>query len=241
MIHDSFLRQPQELNMHTLFGVIASGKLGITEFESMYESFNPLTTVNKQHFVEWFSGSALDSIWTTAASSGTFTMDDNVDGGMIAQTTSTATNTNIQINWNNKRPFDETASVCIFTILPEIHEDTSTNWFIKAGMGYTLGNTGHWLDVDSSATYFRLGTSQSESHSYVNSSIVLGNTLLGVKIENKASSCEMTLTGVLEATATTGLQTSTGMQPLFYGNRGTNTPAGSPLTYNLRYFEAYNT
>jgi hypothetical protein len=69
LIRDSFLRKPVQFNSpHSLFGVMASGisgHLGADDYASMYESRSALTTVQKQHFVEWFSGSALDSIWTT--------------------------------------------------------------------------------------------------------------------------------------------------------------------------------
>ena len=30
-------------------------------FDSVYEMFNPLTDVRKQHFWDWFSGKSIDS------------------------------------------------------------------------------------------------------------------------------------------------------------------------------------
>jgi hypothetical protein len=53
---------PMIMNPFRFASVAAS-----TEYASMYESRSALTTVQKQHFVEWFSGSALDSIWTSFA------------------------------------------------------------------------------------------------------------------------------------------------------------------------------
>jgi hypothetical protein len=222
---------------------MASGKLtAVPEFESMYESFNPLTTVNKQHFVEWFSGKQLPSYWNIILGSGsTANIADTVDGGAFLTTGSTATNSNFQLNFNNKRQYNESGSVCIFIIKPELEEDVSTNWFGQCGLGNVIGNTGHWVNFATSNGNIRLGTSQSEGHSFVDTGDAFTNAWYKVKIENLSASCEMQLSGVLKATATTGLQSSTGMQPVLYFNRGTNTPAGNPCTCNLRYFEAYNT
>jgi hypothetical protein len=33
-------------------------------FDSVYEMTNPLTTVRKQHFWDWFSGDSLNARWT---------------------------------------------------------------------------------------------------------------------------------------------------------------------------------
>ena len=89
----------------------------------------------------------------------------------------------------------------------------------------------------------RLQTSQSESATYsTDTSIANTPAWISAKIENKSGSCELSLNGVLEATKDSGLQTSTGMQPNMYGNRGTSGSAGSnPLVCLLRYMEVYNT
>ena len=52
----------------------------------------------------------------------------------------------------------------------------------------------------------------------------------------------MSLYGTLRVTATSGLQTTSGMQPQVYCNRGTSGSAGSnALECSFRYYEAYNT
>ena len=47
-------------------------------FSSVYEMFDPLTTVRKQHFWDWFSGDDLRSTWNKNDISGTnvFAMED---------------------------------------------------------------------------------------------------------------------------------------------------------------------
>ncbi len=210
--------------------------------DSTYEQINPFTTINKQHFVEWFSGKQLPDYWTTSTFGGSIIMNDALDGGVKLYTTGTATNSNFLMHFNNKRQYSETGSVCIFTISGDIQQGVATNWFLNVGLARITGNTGHWLNIASGETYFRLGTSQSETHSYVTTDVSNTSAWTAVKIENKSSSAELTLNGILKATATSGLQTSSGMQPSVYGNRGTSGSAGSnPLVCLLRYMECYNT
>ena len=197
----------------------------------------------KQHFIEWFSGKQLPSYWTTTTGGASIIMNDDVDGGLKLYTTSTGTNSNFTMNFNNKRQYSHTGSVCQFTINADVQQASTTNWFLQVGLGHTVGNTGHWLSAKSAQSYLRLQTSQSESATYsTDTSIANTPAWISAKIENKSGSCELSLNGVLEATKDSGLQTSTGMQPNMYGNRGTSGSAGSnPLVCLLGYMEAYNT
>jgi L,D-peptidoglycan transpeptidase YkuD (ErfK/YbiS/YcfS/YnhG family) len=212
-------------------------------FPSIYEMFAPLTTVRKQHFWEYFSGATLNSRWTTTVGGSSIIMNDEADGGLKLYTTSTGTNSNFTMNFNNKRQFDDNASVCIFTVNADVQQASTTNWFLQVGLGHTVGNTGHWLSAKSAQSYLRLQTSQSESSTYsADTTVANSPAWVTAKIENKSSSCELSLNGTLSATKNSGLQTSTGMQPNVYGNRGTSGSAGSnPLVCKLQYFEAYNT
>jgi len=212
-------------------------------FPSIYEMFAPLTTVRKQHFWEYFSGATLNSRWTTTVGGSSIIMNDEADGGLKLYTTSTGTNSNFTMNFNNKRQFDDNASVCIFTVNADVQQASTTNWFLQVGLGHTVGNTGHWLSAKSAQSYLRLQTSQSESSTYSADTTVANSPVwVSSKIQNNGSNCELSLNGTLSATNGSGLQTSTGMQPNVYGNRGTSGSAGSnPLVCKLQYFEAYNT
>ena len=211
---------------------------------SFYEITTPLSTVKKQHFVEWFSGKGLNTdVWDTSDSNGspTFTMG---LGGCTFATTGTATNSNFIASWNDKDPFDVTGSVAIFRIKPEIQSGTSGNvWFSQIGLGYRVGNTGHVFAINNSQTYISLQTSQSETHTRTNTTMLKedGARWFNIKIENMASSCNMSFDGRLQVTATSGLQTTDRMQPTVYHNRGYNNPAGVPTKCTFNYFEAYNT
>jgi hypothetical protein len=167
----------------------------------------------------------------------------NDDGGLKLYTTSTGTNSNFTMNFDNKRQYAHDGSVCIFTLNADVQQASTTNWFLQVGLGHTVGNTGHWLSAKSAQSYLRLQTSQSESATYSADTTVSNSPdWVTAKIENKSSSCDLSLNGTVAVTNSSGLQTSTGMQPVVYGNRGTSGSAGSnPLVCKLRYFEAYNT
>lgn len=181
--------------------------------------------------------------WTTTTGGASIEMNDEADGGLKLYTTSTGTNSNFTMNFDNKRQYSHTGSVGIFTVNADVQQASTTNWFLQVGLGHTVGNTGHWLSAKSAQSYLRLQTSQSESATYSADTTVSNSpSWVTAKIENKSSSCDLSLNGTVAVTNSSGLQTSTGMQPNVYGNRGTSGSAGSnPLVCKLRYFEAYNT
>ena len=240
MIHDSFLRQPQELNMHTLFGVIASGKLGITEFESMYESFNPLTTVNKQHFVEWFSGSALDSIWTKTdvVGTGTFAMDDAVDGGFKITTGATIGNSSA-IGFNGKNQYAHDGSVIIF--VSKRTEDVDNNMYCGMGDEPTTAPADTLSDYTmmehrEAYTNIQHKTSNNSSATRTAGSVARSTSWINTKIELNGSNSIMYIDGVYDATITTNLP-STNISPVF----NQQTVGSVAVSGSLRYCEVYNT
>ena len=181
--------------------------------------------------------------WTTTTGGASIEMNDEADSGLKLYTTSTGTNSNFTMNFDNKRQYAHDGSVCIFTVNADVQQASTTNWFLQVGLGHTVGNTGHWLSAKSAQSYLRLQTSQSESSTYSADTTVSNSPAwVTAKIENKSSSCDLSLNGTVAVTNSLNLQTSTGMQPVVYGNRGTSGSAGSnPLVCKLRYFEAYNT
>ena len=89
-----------------------------SEYESMYESRSALTTVQGQHFVEWFSGKQLPSYWDyTDRNSSNHTgsgMSDSIDGGHILQGNSSGGSAQQTIlSFMDKKQFSNTGSVCI--------------------------------------------------------------------------------------------------------------------------------
>jgi len=209
---------------------------------------NTDAVVGRSRFIEYFVGGGATGgfdrtdVWDTSDSNSSPTFAQNQEGIKFT-TGSTATNSNFIMNWAEKRPFDAKSSECIWTFKPEmVTLAQSNNWFLEVGIGYATGNTFHGFSHHTGQTNIRLQTSQSESHSHHYTGVPVENRWFTVRIENKASSCDMSFDGKLQVTATSGLQTSDRMQPTVYGNRGTSSSAGSTaLASTFRYFEAMNT
>jgi len=203
---------------------------------SMYESFNPLTTINKQHFVEWFSGSVLDSIWTQTNISGsnTFSMNDSVDGGFnIIIDSSTAAG---EIDFNNKRQYEETGSICIAVF----RRNTTTGTLIDAGFsGNLLGDNNQKAAVRSfnSNTNYSLITGNVSSGSDTQGSVALDTIFHVHKIECGSANIKLTIDGVLDVTKTT-FRPTIPLQPFF---KVDGEPSTASISGDIRYLECYNT
>ena len=208
---------------------------GATEFDSMYESFNPLTTVNKQHFVEWFSGSALDSIWTQTdvAGTGTFAMDDTVDGGFKITTGASGSNES-NINFNNKRQYEETACVCIAvwktfaTSLQETHVGLSANI-----TSYPVNSAALYVDNGGN---FNIRTADGSTSSQTSTGTAVDTNFHSYKIECKSADIEMSVDGVKTNDKTTNRPTIP-MQPF----SAVRHISGGAQSTSTRYMECYNT
>jgi len=206
---------------------------------SMYESFNPLTTVNKQHFVEWFSGDALDSIWTqTTIGAGTFAMVDAVDEG-FSLLTSGSTSDELIIDFATKNQYSETASVIIAVrkVVTITGNNVSYVGLIDTNAnGFVAGQDFVTAEKHSGVTNFSLQTGDGTSISRTSSSIVGDTNFHSFKIECGSSNIKLTLDGVLEVTKTSNRPT-TNMQPAF------EQLANDAAAYEsrIRYLECYNT
>ena len=209
------------------------------------EVANPQAVVGRSRFIEYFVGGGntggfdRTAHWHTGESNSSPTFQQGQEGIKFS-TGSTGTNSNFIVNWDDRRPFDEKSSECIWTFKPEMPTNAQANsWFLEVGVGWQQGNTWNGFEHNTGQTYIRLTTSGSN---YVYTGVQLANRWFTTRIESKASSCDMSFDGRLQATATSGLQTATGMQPVVYGNRASNSNAGSvALSCTFRYFEAMNT
>ena len=227
MIGDNLLKSNRELHSpHSLFGVMSSGISGHLEaddYDSMYESRSALTTVQKQHFVEWFSGSALDSYWTTVDVSGTntFQMADSVDGGFEIISGATSGNRGM-ITFNNKRQYDPAS----FELISTYSTDGSVigMWYVYSSQGNDNGN-------------IQLSTSTGSPTTTVTSTTARSATAKTFKLVGTASNVTMTIDGVDLTVSTTNLPTVK-MQPSFMSHAEAGAGA---RTGNIRYLECYNT
>lgn len=205
------------------------------EFDSLYQSKQALTTVQKQRFVEWFSGTALEAIWTTRNLAGvnTYSMADAVDEGFDI-TTAGGNADYAEIDFNDFRHYVETACICIFVgrrvgdntgYFTGLTNDTSNNKF----------HTARYED-SSLTTNKSLGTVDGTAYSSTGSDVARDTAWTGVKIECGSANIKLYLAGVLKITKTTN-RPAAKLQP-FVSVFGNNASVAQGRT---RYFEAYNT
>jgi len=220
-------------------------------YGSVYEITNPLTTVAKQHFVDWFSGNTLDPLWTnTNTNSGSTAMVNAIDGGIKLQT-GTTNASYVQMDFGNKRQFNRVGCniVWVFKAGVPSNATANTGWN-QLGIGSANGNSGSIFFVTagvhsgSTAHQFALRTMRSESFSTVDTTMANDDKWHTTKVNNASDgtatggSATLWIDGILRATCSTNLQSSALMQPiayLGYGNDGVN------KTLDINYCEAWNT
>lgn len=202
----------------------------------MYETFVALTSINPQHFIEWFSGSALSSIWTQTQvnTPASFAMSDTVDGGFRI-TADVGANNEGMINFNNKRQYAHDGAIFIGVM----KDDSNTGITTYCGFANSL------VGVDSDSpeiaqayntdinTNKGLRTADATTKSTTESDIPLDTAWTGYKIENGSANIKLTIDGVLKVTKTTNRPTVK-LQPVcgVFGNA---------KSVNIRFIEVYNT
>tara|TARA_R110002020_G_scaffold1968_2_gene8990 strand:- start:680 stop:2194 length:1515 start_codon:yes stop_codon:yes gene_type:complete len=214
---------------------------------------NIVTGIAKQRVVENFTGDALDTDrWKMLFSTGTgtATMSDSIDGGLIVSTTAGA-NHDVGVSFNttttwdslNIRNFAHNSSVYIDVF--KQNGVSSAHKVIVHGMGERIrgdgagNNASLWgSGVNMNTNYFMSRTCASNgSQSDTASDVAYDQNWHNYKIENKSASVEYTLDGVLKTnnTTTTNLPASR-MAPLNGAQAN-----GSVSSYSIRYVECYNT
>ena len=212
-----------------------------TDFPSVYELFNPLTTIAKQHFWDWFDGSALNNRWVTGTSSGggTFSMADSIDGGFQLVTNSGVFD-ELNIGFGTfvgtgVRQFSPTASVVIFTIQQSRTTDIGSMvrmWNDNVtGERAVLG-----ADTGKNASFYILNTGDATTESNTATSVALNTNMNGFKIELDSADIKAFVNGVLEVTKTTNRPTAKLEPQVECISR-----IASSATTNVRYMECYNT
>ena len=211
-------------------------------FPSVYEMMNPLTTVRKQHFWEYFTGKGLDAkIWQTLGS-GSAGMDDQSTNGGYSLTASASGYNKRSIYFGNVSPFSPTASVFI------------ANAKFSQTSGLSIGYVGLSADgTDGSTSRFYIGKMDSAQSSnfgastanstgattHTDGSVSQDRSYHSFKGVLGSSSCQSYIDGVLDITASgSDKLPNTGLQPTALSMANTANPS---IKLNIRYFEAYNT
>lgn len=210
-------------------------------FSSLYEMFDPLTTVRKQRFWDWFSGDDRKAWWTynnIDSSTDASAMNDTVDGG-YALITGTPTGARCALNFGDKRQYAHDGSVIIGVISP----DTITNSGIAVGLAdqEDAVSAGDYafatFDTAAEATYFYTRTGDGSTSSNTNTTIAFDTNWHNHKLQLGSSNVIHSIDGTVEVTKTTN-RPDTKLQPTLYAIHRTT---GGTIQNNIRYVEAYNT
>ena len=209
-------------------------------FPSVYEMTNPLTTVRKQHFWEYFSGATLNSRWTqrNVTLTGTFGISDSVDDGMFISTNSSVTSIQ-HLDFNEIRPFSNVGSVFIGVAKRVTATSESA---VRIGLWdlITDGTGNKALSMNrTDETNYKLETSNAgtQSSSNTDTPIPIDTNWHVHKIETSTPNVKLTMDGILEVTKTTD-KPATNLMPVL---QVAGWSGAGVRTMNCRYVECYNT
>jgi len=214
---------------------------GQYRFRSMNHVLNG-SDIAGQHMVEWFSGSSLNTDrWTITSINSTGSMSDSVNGGYLL-TTGTNNNDIIELDFNQKRQYSNTAS----EVISVWKAGTSGNVFENAEIGlmgdnYAISGIDRagWVlnNAIASASYF-LESGNSSGVGYVWTSVPYDTNYHVFKSSLSASGMTGSIDGVAVGTTTTNLPSGK-MQPHIH--RQYKSDDGVARILNIAYMECYNT
>ena len=204
---------------------------------SLIENRQSLSNPIKQHFVEWFSGDALASIWTIGDSgSGSSAMVDAIDEG-FSMITEASLNRSRGLEFNDIRHYSNTGSKVIHnsrlvtgTAIIAMANGLANQWGFNQDFFYIGADTGE----DSSN--FGLRTADGSTISQTSLGVSLDTNWHNFTGELKSSSSSAWLDGKFATVKTTNLPTLALMPHILV--QTLNTAAKEA---RIRYLEAFNT
>ena len=210
-------------------------------FDSINDSFGrSLGYAQKQHFVEWFCGNRLRTdTWNLGNSNSGYTieMDDSVNGGLKMINNASHAHSAI-LDFDLKRQFSSSASTVIYVGKTVTSSGGS---IIGLGNDYRHNNsyksTAVQLDNGYSTVYIL--SSDGTTQSATSTGISRDANRHVYKLVNTATSIACSVDGVQGTSKTTNLPSNNNdkMQPLL----NVYSYSGNTTTFNINYFEAYNT
>ncbi len=200
---------------------------------SLIENQQPFGQQIPQHFVEWFSGDALDTIWNQLDTQGsaTFAMVDAIDEG-FSITCGAGLNDSSQINFNGINHYDPSG----LENIAWVRSMSIVQQEIDHGLRETL--TGHRITFsqkNNSSTFTRT-TTNGGSDNIQNSSKTSDTLWHKYRFKLDSISARFYIDDDFENVHTTQLPTD-GLQPRF---RVANDTAAAKEG-RMRYFEVWNT
>jgi len=195
-------------------------------FESVYEMFNPLTELRKQHFWEWFEGSTLNSRWTQEQSGDAF-MNDTIDGGFHLNANS---GSNVLFGFNNIRQYDNQNSK-MFSVARALVAFTASGFVNDFTVNMSTGFQQFTALMTIGGFYgFRSGNVGANTN--VNSDISTDTNFHIFELELNPTDNIGSIEGIAKVVNTTTLPTLR-LQPIFFAG-------GATGSLDVRYMEAFN-
>ncbi len=219
----------------------------LSQFESrqasMIDQLEPdRSTIALNHFVEWFSGDALDSIWdqNSVGAPAVFSMVDAIDEGFSISVSATFPESGGITAGNDERAFDEQNAI-IDTWVRRVTVGTGG---FQTGFGNRadgdLGNTPDFAMVmqDSiSFSFVNISLIDNVTTTTVSSSVAVNNNWQYFRGELFPSRLTMHINGILEATVGQGITNLVG--GVYAGFRMFNTTTLSAES-RIKYMEVYH-
>lgn len=201
--------------------------------ESIYQHLFALTTIMKQRVVDNFDADSLNERWREkdVVGTGTFAMDDSVDGGFKITTGNTLGDTS-GIDFNDIRQYSPTASIMIAVW----SADNITSGLAESGLHNVL-SAGNFITarLDETFAFYYLRTHDGTAGTNTFSDIADDTVFHNHKLEKTSSNAKLFIDGVLKATKTDRLPTAK-LQPAF---RRQNTSV-APTSMKIRFAEAFS-
>ena len=226
-------------------------------FGSVYESYNQLPTIPKQHLVEWFTGNSLNTDrWgfggSSAGTANSVAMADSVNGGVELTAGSSGWNkvwlttglsgTNAKDNRDavalDYKRFNPSGCSLICVMKCTTGFSTSDECGVQFGTeasGYTNRNNSASSYFSFSKSNYQLVNMISGTNTRTQSSIAVDSEFHAHKIDLTSTYCTLSLDGVSAVTNTTGLVTT----PVDV-NICSSSANNLTCTFNVTYLEAWN-
>ena len=204
-------------------------------FDSVYEMFDPLTSVRKQHFWSWFSGEDLDSdrwaITNWNGVTGATAMDDSVDGGLKLTTSGNRS----AIQFNDIRPFTHAGSGSeVIWVAKKVGSTADGSvGLAKNSNGFLNGGVNVNFDTNTNIDFSAFNDAGSGTTASTGQAVATALDWHVYKMTCATSNQTCSIDGVLTNSTTATMDSL--MQPvaLLY--------TASSTVLHLRYCEAYNT
>lgn len=202
--------------------------------QSIIEARQSLATPIKQHFVEWFSGDALDSIWTLAqrqGSGGSGAMVDAIDEGFEINSGGASSQYVLWANGISHFSYQNSGFI-------SVSRSSSASGWHNTGIGEAMATnpSTHWYvwQTDMATSFISIQSNNNTTATNTNSTIGVDQNWHTLKATISSTSIRGWIDGNFEVVKTNTLptidMTATPMQV------GT----GSSITMRCRYFEVMN-